>query len=149
MEARKVAGLPWKAITAGCVLFLTALSGNSAEHAPATEPPSWLTKPLSLNDAVEMALRGNANILRSKADIEANQGIVLQTRAIAFPVLRNSGSFTANDPGLTEQFPRIIPIPQPDQRWNLNLQVIQSVYEGGRIKSAFRSAQLSREQALL
>jgi outer membrane protein len=149
MEARTVKGLPWKGMAAGCVLLVAVITGGAAEAISTTAVSGWLTKPLSLNEAIEMALRGNANILRSKADIEANQGIVLQTKAIALPVLRNTGNFTANDPGLTEQFPRIIPIPQPDQRWNLNLQLIQSVYEGGRIKSAFRTAQLSREQALL
>jgi outer membrane protein len=149
MDAKLVRGLPWKAIGIGCILFTTMLLGRAAEGTSTNDLPGWLTKPLSLPEAIEIALRQNANILKSKADIEANEGVVLQTRSIAFPVLRNTGDFIANDPGLTEQFPRIIPIPQPDQRWHLNLQLVQSLYEGGRIRSAFRSAQLSREQALL
>lgn len=149
MDAKRGQGLPWKAIGAGCILFTASLLGYAAEANGTNDLPGWLTKPLSLPEAIEITLQQNANILKSKADIEANQGVVLQTRAIAFPVLRNTGEFTANDPGLTEQFPRIIPIPQPDQRWRLGLTLVQSLYEGGRIRSAFRSAELSKEQALL
>jgi len=36
-----------------------------------------------------------------------------------------------------------------DQRWSAGIRVVQSVYEGGRINSALRTAKLTREQALL
>ena len=123
-----------------------------AETASTNDLPAWLTRPLSLQDAIEVALRQNANILRSKADIEANQGVVLQTRAILFPTVRNTANFVARDPGYVETFPSPSPlfvVKQPDQSFVLNLQVLQSIYEGGRMKSAIRAAKLSSDQALL
>jgi outer membrane protein TolC len=37
---------------------------------------------------------------------------------------------------------------QRDQNWNAGLRVVQSIYEGGRIASALRTAGLTRDQAL-
>ena len=37
----------------------------------------------------------------------------------------------------------------PSERWTLSLQLVQSVYDGGRLRSAMRSSRLLREQALL
>jgi outer membrane protein TolC len=139
------------------VVLLLAVSliapspAGAAEQADTNNIPGWLASPISLQDAIEIALKQNANILRSKAEIEANQGIVLQTRAIIYPTLRSSGNFTAEDQALIEKFPSAsgFVVPLPDKSWNLNLQLVQSVYEGGRMKSALRSAKLSRDQALL
>jgi outer membrane protein TolC len=36
-----------------------------------------------------------------------------------------------------------------DQRWSAEVRLVQSVYEGGRITSALRTARLTKEQALL
>ena len=36
-----------------------------------------------------------------------------------------------------------------DQSWSSQVRLVQSVYEGGRMSSAFRSARLTKEQALL
>jgi len=36
-----------------------------------------------------------------------------------------------------------------DQQWSAGIRVIQSIYEGGRMKSALRSAKLTTEQALI
>src|ERR1041385_4490885 len=152
MEWTLVKGAASKILSAGWFLLGALSLGMAAENAATNDVPAWLTRPLSLRDAIEIALRQNANILRSKADIEANQGVVLQTRAILFPTVRNTGSFSARDPGYIEQFPSPSPlfvVKQPDQNWTFNLQVLQSVYEGGRMKSAMRTAQLSTEQALL
>ena len=37
----------------------------------------------------------------------------------------------------------------PNQNWNSDVRVQQSIYEGGRMTSSFRSAKLTRQQALL
>src|SRR5215212_4422056 len=115
VESRK-----WKRIVATCLLLAAISLGKAAESAATNDLPAWLTRPLSLQDAIEIALKQNANILRSKADIEANQGLVLQTRAIVFPTLRNTGSFSARDAGYIERFPSPSPlfvVRQPDQNW--------------------------------
>ena len=51
--------------------------------------------PLSLADAVNLALRQSPNILRAQKDLEANKGIAVQTRAIALPTLGIAGSYSA------------------------------------------------------
>src|SRR6266850_2164526 len=113
-----------------------------------TNSAAWLSRPLSLADAMNLALQQNANILRGKSDIEAAYGVVVQTRAVGLPRLRTTGNFTANDPSLRETFPSPFPVHQPDQTWAANIQVIQSIYQGGRINSAYRTAKLTQEQAL-
>ncbi len=124
------------------------------------ELPNWLTRPLSVAEAVNLALQQNSTILKSKNDLEAAYGVVLQTRAIVLPKVRASGSYDATDSGLIEKFPfeaqgqntnvvGVISIDWPSQKWNTGIQVVQSVYEGGRMRSALRSARLIREQALL
>src|SRR3954468_21921751 len=127
MEWNWVKGPGCKLMGAGLLLVGALSLGMAAETAATNDVPAWLTRPLSIQDAIEIALRQNANILRSKADIEANQGVVLQTRAILFPTVRNTGSFSARDPSYIESFPSPSPlfvVRQPDQNWTLNLQVL-------------------------
>src|SRR5512134_2835090 len=62
-----------------------------ATNAPA---PEWLTQPMALVDAVNIALRQNARILKGKQDLEATAGIVVQTKAIAMPRLQGIAGYT-------------------------------------------------------
>jgi len=121
---------------------------RSAEPSTSTNTPTWIARPLSLPDAIDVALRQNANVLKGKSDIEAAYGVVLQTRAVVLPTVRSTGNFTANDPGLQESFPSPFPVHLPNQTWLVDLRVLQAVYQGGRLKSALRQAKLTKEQAL-
>ncbi len=113
-----------------------------------TNAPNWLSRPLSLPDAVDLALKQNANILKGKSDVEAAYGVVLQNRAVVLPKVRSTGNFTANDPALQETFPSPFPVHLPNQNWLVDLRVVQPIYEGGRLKSALREAKLTQEQAV-
>jgi outer membrane protein len=108
--------------------------------------PSWITRPLPLADALNVALQQNATILKAKNDLEANYGLVVQTRAIVIPKLQATGSYTYTDRHAIENFPGTS---IPNQSWNTGLQIVQSIYEGGRLGSAIRAARLTKEQALL
>lgn len=117
-----------------------------------TNVPAWITRPLSLADALDTALQQNAAILKAKSDLRATYGLVVQTRAVALPKIRTTttrgpSSFTSTDPNLTEPFPGI-PVSLPHQNWNAGIQIVQSIYEGGRIGSAFRAARLTKEESL-
>jgi len=103
---------------------------------------------LSLPEAVDLALKQNANILKGKNDVEAAYGVVLQNRAVVMPKVRSTGNFTGNDPGLQESFPSPFPVHLPNQNWFVDLRVIQPIYEGGRLRSALREAKLTQEQAV-
>ncbi|HEU5072125.1 MAG TPA: TolC family protein [Verrucomicrobiae bacterium] len=116
---------------------------------PATNDfPGWLTQPLSLADAINMALKQNSTVLKSRQDLEVAHGIVVQTRAIVLPKLTATGNYEFNDAIETATVgPNTFSF-QKDQNWNAGLRVVQSIYEGGRIASALRTAGLTRDQAL-
>ena len=129
-------------------ILALALTGTPALHAaPSTNQPGWLTQPLSLADALNTALQNNRTIRKSQRDLEAAQGISLQTRALAVPKVQATGSYSATDPAAAEQFfpgQTIV-----DQNWDSSIQVVQSIYEGGRLVSSWRAAKLTKEQAFL
>ncbi len=109
--------------------------------------------PLSRGEAVEQALRQNSAILKGKADLRASYGIEIQLRSVALPQFTASGAYNAEAESLIESFPLPEPyssyIHFPTQNWNADVKVQQSIYQGGRLTSAFRSAKLTRQQALL
>src|SRR6266404_4919314 len=139
------------------VFLMTAAGLAAAETNRPASGPEWIAKPLSLADCINLALLQNSAILKGKSDLEAAYGIVLQTRAIVLPKVRASGTYQVNDEAAIDKFPISFPttngaaitINPGDQQWSAGIRVIQSVYEGGRVKSALRSAKLTKEQALL
>lgn len=122
---------------------------TNATPTPEGAAPVWVSKPLALADAVNLALQQNGTILKGKSDLEAAYGVVVQTRAIALPKVRFAGQYQAiaensidTPAGSTFAF-------GTDQAWTTEIRLVQSIYEGGRITSALRSAKLTKEQALL
>jgi outer membrane protein len=104
---------------------------------------------LTLAAAINLALRQNPNVRRAQQDIQAAQGIAVQTRAIALPSIGINGTFGAvqrtdvdifEAPGFTFGTP---------QNWSSQLKLVQSLYEGGRMLSAIRAARLTRQQSYL
>jgi outer membrane protein TolC len=98
-------------------------------------------------DAVNVALQQNATILKAQNDLQASYGIVVQTRAIALPQLTASGQYKYTEPSAVET----IPFPgfvNANQGWNAGFQLVQSIYDGGRLTAAFRAAKLTKQQAL-
>ena len=144
-------------------LIASANVANSAEVATnspsgsSTNLPAWVRQPLSLADALNLALQHNSDILRGKADLEAAHGVVVQTRAVALPKLQFAGSYKYDR--AVDSFPLTVPttvpgpplvfVPTPEHQWSGNVRVLQSIYEGGRIHSSLRAARLTKEQALL
>src|ERR1039457_3386704 len=128
------------------------LGFNLAVLAADTNTPAWLTRPLSLADALNTALTQNATILKAKNDLEASHGLVVQTRAVALPQLQATGQYKYTDPNAIENFPTgtnsSSGFKQPNQNWNAGIQLVQSIYEGGRMVAAFRAAEATKQQAL-
>jgi outer membrane protein TolC len=112
-----------------------------------------LSRPLSRADAIQIALRQNTAIRKGNADLRASYGIVVQLRAIALPQFSVGGGYNYLEPSLVENFPAPPPynsyVQIPNQNWNADVKVQQSIYAGGRLTSAYRAAKLTREQALL
>jgi outer membrane protein TolC len=133
--------LPW--------LWLLAPHAQASQPAPV--PKTLVTQPLSLAEALNFSLQQNPNILRAQQDLEAAQGVVIQTRAIAVPKVRVTGNYS--DVQSTD-------IDNPhislfnfsfgqQQNWSSQIRLVQSLYEGGRILSALRTAKLTKERSLL
>jgi outer membrane protein len=127
------------------ICFASTLK-TSAQNAD-TNSPAWISQPLSLLNCLNAALQQNATILKAKNDLEASQGVVVQTRAVALPQLTASGQYKYTDPNAIESFPGATQT-QPNQNWNAGVQIVQSIYQGGKIVAALKAAGATKQQAL-
>src|SRR5476651_1623031 len=118
----------------------------AAAGADTNAAPGWLTRPLSLADCLNIALAQNATILKAKNDLEAQYGVVVQTRAIALPQVTATGQYKDTDRNAIENFPNAPS--SPNQNWNAGVQIVQSIYQGGKLMAAIRAAKVTKEQAL-
>ncbi|HZI31924.1 MAG TPA: TolC family protein, partial [Candidatus Binatia bacterium] len=119
---------------------------NFVVAAAETNAPSWLSRPLSLADCENIALQQNASILKGKNDLEASQGLVVQTRAVALPQLQATGQYADKETTLVQTFPGATG--QPHQSWNAGIQLVQDIYAGGKMLAAFRGASATKKQAI-
>ena len=110
-----------------------------------TPLPGWVSEPLSLADALNIAIRQNATILNAGSDLEATQGLIVQTRAVALPLLQATGQYKYTDPSAIENFGYV---PQANQGWNSGIQLVQNIYTGGTLRAAFQAARAEKAQAL-
>jgi TolC family type I secretion outer membrane protein len=128
-------------------LVCFAASRNSFAENTETNLPAWVTRPLALTDCLNIALQQNATILKAQNDLEASHGVVVQTRAVALPQLTATGQYKYTDPHAIENFPSSTQT-QPNQNWDAGIQLVQSIYEGGKMVAAFRAAAATKQQAL-
>jgi outer membrane protein TolC len=129
-------------------MFVGCIVGGNMIAQETNFAPPWLTRPLPLADSLNIALQQNPTILKAKNDLEASYGVVVQTRAVVLPQLQAIGQYKDTDRNAIES----IPIPglasQPNQNWNAGVQIVQSIYQGGKLMAAVRAAKVTKEQAL-
>ena len=140
----------WALVYITAVAALSTLAPSAFAQSEAMNSTPWVSRPLSLAGAMDITLQQNANILMAKSDLRATYGLVVQTRAIALPTLQTTTSrgpsgFVSRDPGLVQTFSNQ---PAVDQSWSAGVQIVQSIYQGGRVASALRAARLTKEQSL-
>jgi outer membrane protein len=130
------------------MVILLNLRGLAA-GTPTNAALDWISRPLSMADALNLALQQNGTILKAKSDLESASGLVAQTRAIVYPKAKVGGQYqriqdsSIDTPsGSTFAF-------GTDQSWTTEIRLVQSLYEGGRMTSSLRSARLTQEQSLL
>ncbi|MGD0745674.1 MAG: TolC family protein [Verrucomicrobiota bacterium] len=131
-----------------CAWALLCLAGHTTAQNTNTVLPGWITRPLSLTESLNLALRQNATILKAKNDLEASHGVVVQTRAVALPQLQATGQYKDTDPNAIENFPIAGAPALPHQNWNAGVQIVQSIYEGGKLVAALKAASATEQQAL-
>ena len=138
-----------KKLFCGRALFLTAacavIGWNAAAQNISTND---LMRPLSLADCLNIALQQNATILKARNDLDAQYGVVVQTRAVVLPQLQATGQYKRTDRDAIESIPAPGITPSPDQNWNAGLQIVQSIYQGGKLMAAVHAAKATKEQAL-
>jgi outer membrane protein len=131
-----------------CLAALVTTMTAGAQGSP-TNFPAWLTRPLSLVDALNTALEQNAAIVEAKNDLETSRGLVVQTRAVALPQLQATSQYKYTQPSDIQAFTiNGNTLSTPDQNWNAGIQLVQSIYLGGRLTAAFRAATATEKQAL-
>jgi outer membrane protein TolC len=130
-----------------CVGVFICFVWNITAQNTNTSLPGWITRPLSLTDCLNIALSQNATILKAKNDLDAQYGVVVQTRAVALPQVQAAGQYKDTDPHAIESLP-VPGFSQPHQNWNAGVQIVQSIYEGGKMVAALRAASVTKQQAL-
>ena len=113
----------------------------------AAAPAPWLAQPLSLDEAVRVALAQNADILKSQHDLEAAHGVAVQTRAVVLPKLTGSAGYEhdkAQDRDPFSNQPDFLPL---EDNWTGSIRLTQKIYEGGKLTAAWRAARLIKLQA--
>ena len=112
--------------------------------------PGWITRPLSLTDCLNIALQQNATILKAGNDLDAQYGVVVQTRAVALPRVQATGQYKDTDPHAIESLsdPGVFTFTPPHQNWNSGVQIVQSIYEGGKMVAALKAATATKQQAV-
>lgn len=145
--------IPGRAFVSMLVVLLVLLSQTkpsaAADSSSATNGAGL--GPLSLTDSINIALRQSPNILRARKTVEAEQGVAIQTRAIALPKAVITGDYSAVQSSDIDTPPMVIPgfTFGTEQSWRTRIQLVQSLYEGGRMVSAIRAARLTRERSLI
>lgn len=121
---------------------------NAAAQNSPTNLLADISRPLSLVDCLNVALQQNAAILKAQNNLQAQHGVVIQTRAVALPHLSASGNYMRTERSDIENFPVAGAPPLPDQNWNLGVQITQTIYSGGKTIAALRSASVTKKQAI-
>lgn len=137
------------------VRTLVFASAAGSSSSAAVRPP-WLDRALSLADCLNLALSNNGDVVKSRKDLEAAHGLSVQTRAVAIPKLELNAEYGIVGRSAVDQleFPALPTLPDGllidpgDQRWSVGVRLVQTISEGGRLRSALRTSKLLREQAV-
>ncbi|HEV2692824.1 MAG TPA: TolC family protein [Verrucomicrobiae bacterium] len=126
--------------------LLALLAVNVCVADDTNNVPAWLSRPLSLADALNTALIQNATILKAQNDFEASQGQVITIRAVALPTISATGQYGDEQSSLVQNFPGATN-GQPHQNWSTGIKISQTIYDGGKSIAALRSANVTKKQA--
>ena len=116
---------------------------------------------LTLDRAVELALKQNPNILRALQQIELTRGQIIQVRGQALPQISLNGNYNQLDPNLLENgggggggIGRDASSGSMgggsgggERSWEVNLQATQVIYAGGQIRAALNIAKFTNDSS--
>ena len=116
-------------------------------HTGSDAQAGWLSQPLSLDDAIRVALAQNGDILKAQHDLEAAHGVSLQTRAVVLPKIRASAGYEHSQAVESDPDRRRQSYEPLRNNWTSGIRLQQNIYEGGRLAASWRAAKLVKEQA--
>ena len=116
-------------------------------HTGSDAQAGWLSQPLSLDDAIRVALAQNGDILKAQHDLEAAHGVSLQTRAVVLPKIRGSAGYEHSQAVESDPDRRRQSYEPLRNNWTGGIRLQQNIYEGGRLAASWRAAKLVKEQA--
>jgi outer membrane protein len=151
---------------------LTILAGCTASLLAGESNGTYRSHPLTLDEAVQIAIKENPNILRQVQELKRNKGLVYQAQARLFPQVTGSFSYNQEDPGLVSnstggRSPNIdlatvqggaisgaIPLSSllssqrsTTESWTVQIQVTQLLYDGGATIASRRAARINEDAA--
>ncbi|MDB6154553.1 MAG: tolC [Chthoniobacteraceae bacterium] len=164
---RTLSGFP-----AVCTLAAAALLCSSASGVVPVKKALPAVKTLTLDEAVQIALRQNPDIRRAKQEIERTRGVVIEVRAQALPLVAATSSYTQQDRNLLESGGQSSSISSVtgessgtaqssnaasssggssagshDKSWRVAIEAKQVLYAGGQVRAALNIAKLTQESS--
>ena len=135
-------------VTAAAAAAATGAAATVAA-APARKPSPAAAQPvvpLTLSQAVTLAVAHNPKILQAREEITRATGQVVEFAAARLPTITAQGQTQAEDRSRFETQPGFTRTEQGS--WNVGSRIRQVVFSGGRISANLRVAQLQRQEAV-
>lgn len=136
-------GFAIRGVGMGRLLALSFAGGSLLASAQVPAAPERPVPTYSIAEAINLALEQNPDVLAARQELDAAAGSAMQSRSAVRPKVRAQSSYGIQDRDLIETFTDTV----QDQNWGASLRAVQSVYEGGRLRSSLATARLVETQA--
>jgi outer membrane protein TolC len=159
-------------------LFVSILlSGSTASLLGGESSVGYRSHALTIDEAVQIAIKQNPNVLRQVQELKRNKGLVYEAQARLLPQVTASNSYTQQDPGLVSsttggtganldllavpagRSPATGPVVSfplssllssqrvATESWTVQIQVTQLLYDGGATFASRRAARINEDAA--
>ncbi len=152
--------MPLHKILLSLALGIASLGALRAAN-PAPQPQRTISGDITLERAIDIALRQNPEVLRATREIERVRGQVIEVRAQALPHLSTTSTYTKTDRNLFEisssqnfsssgtdsTTSSTSSSSVNDSTWRVALDLKQALYTGGQIRAAVRIARFTEDSS--
>lgn len=149
----------WAAAAAAMFMFAPAqvmaqtnapaqsLTTTNAPALTSTDMPEWLSRPLSLEECLNIALANNSDIKESQFDVESAIGQAITNRAIVIPKVVGSMGVNQVQDDYIERMPGST-MAVPTESWTSSIVVQQQIFKGGQIVASLKIAGHLKDKAI-
>jgi outer membrane protein len=109
------------------------------------QPVRQLNGTLNVDEAVDLAVRQNPEVLKALRELERSHGQVVEVRALALPHLALAANYSQTDAGIVSQ--GAANAFTQNKSWRIALEVKQVLYSGGLVGSEIKAARLTQDAA--